>query len=143
MGPRECVGVVSSVVELDPKWLSLVEPAWIAALDETPFLARCRTHQVTKEELRSFVLQQYFYSRHFTRFLCALLSNISNETDRLELTQNLLEEIGFGDGNGIPHSRIYRDMMRKMEIVPTANGCSIPRSFSSTPCTSAAGVRVR
>lgn len=107
MGPAECVG------------LNLLDAAWIDELDRTPFLSRCRSGEVTREELRRFVVQQYFYSRHFTRYLCALLSNIENERDRLELMENLLEEIGFGHAGEIPHSQLYRQMMTAMGIRPS------------------------
>src|SRR4051812_41215677 len=99
MGSNERFGLVAPhhLVPLDNKWLELIDEEWVRDLDWSPFLMRCRAGLVTREELNSFLIQQNYYSRHFTRYLCALLSNMNNETDRLELTENLLEEIGFGD----------------------------------------------
>jgi pyrroloquinoline quinone (PQQ) biosynthesis protein C len=107
--------------------VTLIDSIALAEIDNTPFLSRCRQRQASAAELREFVKQQYYYSRYFTRYLCALLSNISDERDRLELTENLLEEIGFGhDGHAgsLPHSQIYRNMMQKMDIDPAQGEAS-------------------
>ena len=42
----------------------------------------------TRDELHTYVRQQCHYSRHFTRYLSALLANIVDETDRRDLVQN-------------------------------------------------------
>jgi pyrroloquinoline-quinone synthase len=103
---------------LETRWNTWLEPGWIAALDETPFLSRCRKGEVSSEELACFAAQQYHYSRHFTRYLCALLSNVVNEGDRRELTENLVDETGLGTEKGIPHSTIYRSMLGKLGVDP-------------------------
>jgi pyrroloquinoline-quinone synthase len=109
---------VQPIVSLEERWNTLLDPAWLEDLDNTSFLTRCRQGDVSRTELRTFVVQQFFYSRHFTRFLCALLSNMGNESDRMELTENLLEEIGFDEHAGVPHSQIYREMMVRMGVDP-------------------------
>jgi pyrroloquinoline-quinone synthase len=107
------------VIQLDPKWNGLIDGELIDTIDGTDFLRRCRDHSVTSAELRQFTVQQHFYSKHFTRYLCALLSNIANELDRQHLTENLLEEIGYDPNGGqLPHATIYRQMMSKMGIDP-------------------------
>jgi pyrroloquinoline-quinone synthase len=110
------------IIDLDSKWKEMIEPGWIEALDETPFLTHCREGRVAKRDLQTFVRQQYFYSRHFTRYLCALISNLIPERDRLDLSQNLFEEMGLGKFGSIPHSRIYREMMEKMGIEAGGEG---------------------
>jgi pyrroloquinoline quinone (PQQ) biosynthesis protein C len=107
-----------SELALDAKWNDFIDNGALAQLDGTPFLRRCRAHTATREELQEYVRQQYSYSRHFTRYLCALLANIEVESDRTELTENLLEEIGFGEDGALPHSEIYRQMMKRMGIDP-------------------------
>lgn len=109
---------IQPVVSLEDRWSELLDPSWVNELDGTLFLTRCRRGEVSGQELRTFIAQQYFYSRHFTRYLCALLSNMGNESDRMELTENLLEEIGFDEHAGVPHSQIYREMMSRMGIDP-------------------------
>ncbi len=102
--------------EFDPRWVDLIEPEWIEQLNATPFLRRCRSGEVSNDEMKTFAVQQYFYSRHFTRYLCALLSNITNEADRRELTENLIDEAGMGSKTGIPHSTLYRSMLEKLDL---------------------------
>lgn len=89
-------------------------------LDATPFMTRCREGRATRYELETFLIQQYHYSRHFTRYLCALLSNMQNETDRLALTGNLFDEMGFSHMGNIPHAQIYRDMLRAFDLDPAS-----------------------
>lgn len=105
-------------VPLDRRWKGLIDARWVQALDRTPFLARCRKGTVTSRELRSFVIQQQKYSSHFTRYLCALIANLPEDSDRLELTHNLFEEMGLGEMGSIPHSAIYRAMMKDLGIHP-------------------------
>lgn len=82
-----------------------------------PFLARCATGKVTMAELRRFLIQQGIYSRYFTRYLCALISHLEEGEDVLQLAGNLAEELGYGgEVNGIPHSRLYADMLKDFEI---------------------------
>lgn len=91
----------------------------LRTLDGSLFLERCRSGEITRAELEDFLVQQFHYSRHFTRYLCALLANLANESDRTELTENLFEEMGLGDDQQIPHSRIYRDMLTALALDPT------------------------
>ena len=66
-------------------WSSFVQPHWLDVLDRTPFLTRCREGSITREELHTFVRQQYYYSSHFTRYLSALLANVMDEADRRDI----------------------------------------------------------
>lgn len=100
------------------RWDTWLEPAWIDKLDGTPFLSRCREGKVSREELTRFLVQQYFYSKNFTRYLCALLSNLENESYRQKLTENLVDETGLGVQKGEPHSKIYRRMLERMGVNP-------------------------
>jgi pyrroloquinoline quinone (PQQ) biosynthesis protein C len=101
-------------VSIDQSWDTLMKREWAQTLRHTAFLTRCRNGDATRVELRTFVRQQYFYSRHFTRYLNALLSNLPDERDRAALTQNLFEEMGLS--GGVPHTQIYRRMMLAMHV---------------------------
>lgn len=81
-----------------------------------PFLVRCEQGRITMPELRSFLIQQGKYSRYFTRYLCALISNLADADDVLHLAENLSEELGFGDHGGVPHSRMYANMLKNFDI---------------------------
>lgn len=101
---------------IDDHWNALLDPSWIKTLDESVFLKRCRDGSVTQVELETFMIQHFYYSRHFTRYLCALLSNITIDTDRFDLAENLFEELGLGDVGETPHSEIYRRMLKNLKI---------------------------
>lgn len=99
-------------------WDELLSPELIGRLDRTSFLSRCRLKSVSRKELEVFLIQQYHYSRHFTRYLCALLVNLAGEEDRLALLENLIEEMGYGDLGDEPHAKIYKDMLSQLNLEP-------------------------
>lgn len=88
----------------------------ITKVQDHSFLRRCRDGSISLDELKNFVIQQGKYSTHFTRYLCALMSNLPTNAHILELAENLFEELGFEDKNSIPHSIIYKNMMEKMGV---------------------------
>ncbi len=83
-----------------------------------PFLAGCVDGSVTLEQLHAFLIQHGKYSRYFTRYLCALISQLDEGDDVLRLAENLTEELGFGADAEIrtPHSRIYAAMLKNFNI---------------------------
>jgi pyrroloquinoline-quinone synthase len=83
-----------------------------------PFLAGCVDGSVTLEQLHAFLIQHGKYSRYFTRYLCALISQLDEGDDVLRLAENLTEELGYGPDAGIrtPHSRIYAAMLKGFNI---------------------------
>jgi pyrroloquinoline quinone (PQQ) biosynthesis protein C len=96
-----------------------IKTEWLEQLSRTPFLVRCRTGQISREELNNFVQQHQIYSCCFTRFLAALLANIEDDDHRLALTRNLFDEMGLGDAGNLPHSKLYLNMMDSMGLVPS------------------------
>jgi|GEM_PF-7063756 len=93
-----------------------IKKEWFDLLGNTLFLSRCRNGQITRNELHTFVRQHQLYSRHFTRYLAALLCNMENDHDRQSLIINLFDEMGLGDAGSVPHSVLYRNMMYKMGV---------------------------
>src|SRR6266571_4447830 len=90
-----------------PKALSELQTASAQLADRVlghPFLAGCADGRTTLEQLRAFLVQHGKYSRYFTRYLCALISQLDDSEDVLRLAENLAEELGFGvdAGAGIP-----------------------------------------
>ena len=106
------------IVRLDRAWNRYLHADWMKGLDNTTFMVRCREGRITRAELDTYVRQQYHYSRHFTRYLAALLANVGDEKDRRDLVENLFEEMGLGEFGSKPHSQIYRDMMAAMKVNP-------------------------
>ena len=95
-----------------------IKQEWLDSLGHTRFLARCSTGGISRDGLHGFIKQHQLYSRHFTRYLAALLSKIEDDHDRQELTMNLFDEMGLGKAGDIPHSRLYQNMMANMGITP-------------------------
>lgn len=92
-----------------------------------PFMLGCADGTVTLGQLRGFLVQHGKYSAFFTRYLCALMSELHDGDDVLKIAENLTEELGCdGDAESrTPHSRIYADMLKMFGINP--------RSYSVNP----------
>ena len=113
--------MMQSIEVLDRGWEVLLKPEWLNSLRATSFLSRCRTGIVSRRELELFLKQHHYYSQHFTRYLCALISNLRNEHDRQELTKNLFDEMGLF--TGVSHAEIYRRML--LTILPAGNDVAV------------------
>lgn len=109
-----------------------IKPEWLEQLGNTPFLTRCQNREISREELDVFVQQHQIYSRCFTRFLAALLANIEDDEQRLALTQNLFDEMGLGDAGDLPHSKLYRNMMGNMGLLPSTNPLASTQNLVDT-----------
>jgi pyrroloquinoline-quinone synthase len=83
-----------------------------------PFMLGCANGTVTLDQLRGFLVQHGKYGAFFTRYLCALMSELRDGDDVLKIAENLREELGCdGDtGDRTPHSRIYADMLKMFGI---------------------------
>lgn len=101
-----------------PSPADLLVPRDIERLRATPFLRACASRTAGRSTLLAFVRQQFHYSRHFTRYLSALLCALPDEEDRHALTANLFEEMGLGSPGAKPHALLYREMMIAMGVPP-------------------------
>ena len=81
-----------------------------------PFLWRCRNGTITLNELKEFLVQQGLYGSYFTRYLCALMSNLPSSDALLRLAENLFEELGLDGGDSSPHHIIYRNMLERFGL---------------------------
>ncbi|MEX3628162.1 MAG: iron-containing redox enzyme family protein [Burkholderia sp.] len=98
-------------MEMHLEVLEEAKAGLVARIREHSFLARCRSGEVPLEELKLFLVQQGLYSSYFTRYLCALMANLSDNADVLKLAGNLYEELGLADDSETPHSLVYRAML--------------------------------
>jgi pyrroloquinoline quinone (PQQ) biosynthesis protein C len=100
-----------------------ITQANVDRLREHPFIRRCRDGSITRHELNVFLAQQAKYSGYFTRYLCALISNLHDNDDVLRLAENLAEELGFGEHDSEPHARLFTRMLAELGVqqheVPT------------------------
>jgi pyrroloquinoline quinone (PQQ) biosynthesis protein C len=91
---------------------------FVSRLREHPFIQRCRNQTASREEMNRFLVQHGKYGAYFTRYLCALMSNLPSAAEVTRLAENLAEEIGFGDDGGVPHSQIYAEMLADFGLDP-------------------------
>lgn len=101
--------------------LSNVHAELKARILSHPFLARCDKGQVTFDELRNFLVQHGEYSSYFTRYLCAVISQLDDGEDATRLAENLAEELGYGLDNRVPHSRIYARTLEEFGLESRSN----------------------
>lgn len=87
-----------------------------ALVRQHPFVRRCASGKATLPALKTFLAQQGKYGSYFTRYLCALISNLDDAGDVLRLAQNLAEELGFGGDRQEPHSLMYGRMLSEFGI---------------------------
>jgi pyrroloquinoline-quinone synthase len=81
-----------------------------------PFLEHCARGSVGMAQLRRFLVQHGKYAAYFTRFLCAVISQLPESDQVRRLAGNLAEELGFGETRGVPHAQIYDEMLRGFGI---------------------------
>ncbi len=95
----------------------------VERLREHPFIQRCREGTITRHERNVSLAQQAKYSGYFTRYLCALISNLRDNDDVMRLAENLAEELGFGEDAGEPHAKLFARMLSELGVhqheVPT------------------------
>jgi pyrroloquinoline quinone (PQQ) biosynthesis protein C len=91
--------------------LDHIETELVGLVEAHPFLARCRAGKALVSELMIFLDQHELYGRHFTRLLCALMSNLKDSQQISALGANLFEELGFDSEEAVPHSVLYRQML--------------------------------
>lgn len=80
------------------------------------FIQKCIDQSITRGELDRFIVQHAYYARCFTRYLCAVLSNLEDLEDFNQLLKNLSEEMGLKHSAKVPHSLLYQNMMQKLKV---------------------------
>lgn len=103
---------------LSPLWRGLFPPGLLEDLRAHPFLTACRDKKVDMRVLRTFLVQQQYYSEHFARYLCALMSGLPEHADVRALAENLFEEMGLDETEAITHAELYRQSMLAAEVEP-------------------------
>ena len=105
-------------MSIDDPLSQLVEKELIPRIAQSSFIKKCDNGTVAISELKAYVVQQYHYSRHFTRYLCALMSNLDDSEDLEILARNLCEELGYDEKDAISHRKLYLKMMNDLGVFP-------------------------
>lgn len=92
-------------------WDDIFPPDLLAELYAHPFLATCREGKAGSELLRAFLVQHHYYSQYFTRYLCAMMASLPNQSDVKALADNLFEEMGLDREGSETHAELYLKSM--------------------------------
>lgn len=99
-------------------WQGWIDSDDLIRIAEHPLMQNFCSNKPTLELLKKFLVQQYFYSRNFTRYLCSLIYQFDNINDVHNLMENLLEEMGV-DKPGLPtHAELFQKVLRVANINP-------------------------
>jgi pyrroloquinoline quinone (PQQ) biosynthesis protein C/quercetin dioxygenase-like cupin family protein len=90
-------------------------PIWDCRL-----IRACRAGLLTKEDFKHIFGQYYRYSKNFTRYLTALMTNCESDYFRSRLSENLWEEGGGADPDK-RHAELFRRFLRHaLDVEPDA-----------------------
>jgi pyrroloquinoline-quinone synthase len=104
--------------ELPSLWENLFPFGLLEELRTHAFLTACREGRVDIGTLRRFLIQQHYYSQYFTRYLCAMMANLNENSDVRALAENLFEEMGLNEKGAITHAELYQQCMRAAGTKP-------------------------
>lgn len=116
------MSIVEPLSSPDPScsvlWESLVPPGLLRTLHDHPFLRRSRGGQAGLPLLRSLLIQHAYYTEHFTRYLCALMSRLPQGDDVRALAANLIEETGLDRPSAVTHAALFRQSLAAIGAAP-------------------------
>ncbi|MCX7293662.1 iron-containing redox enzyme family protein [Janthinobacterium sp.] len=92
-------------------WSDIFPHGLIKSLHEHPFLAACRSGAADHEMLCDFLIQHQYYSKYFTRYLCAMMASLPEQADVKALAENLMEEMGLDRPDVVTHGELYLNAM--------------------------------
>ncbi|WP_459622991.1 TenA family transcriptional regulator [Burkholderia sp. 3C] len=105
-------GLVSEI------WTDWLQEQDLQRLVAHPLLLALEGGEASPEMLKTFLAQHSHYSRHFTRYLCALIGQLSDSDSIRALLENLQEEMGV-DGDGqITHAEMFQSTLRVVGVAP-------------------------
>ncbi|AJY64055.1 TenA family transcriptional regulator [Burkholderia glumae] len=105
-------GLVSEI------WAGWLQEQDLQRLVEHPLLIALASGEASPETLKTFLAQHSHYSRHFTRYLCALIGQLGDSESIRALLENLQEEMGV-DGDGqMTHAEMFQRTLRVVGVVP-------------------------
>lgn len=107
-----------ATVTILPAWGEWLSDETLHALIDHPLLQAMRSGCVSLEGMRQVLTQHHFYARHFTRFLCAMISRLDSLDDIKLLMENLLEELGVEGDHDVTHAELFQKTLRSVGATP-------------------------
>jgi len=79
-------------------------------------ITRLKSASVPRQELKTLMLQYYFYVKDFARWLEAIYGNAQSPFEQAALVNNIAEEKGRGAPGEKPHAVLLAELLAKMGI---------------------------
>ncbi len=118
--PHELVASTGMAAEPSGSaWARWLKQEDIQRLTDHPLLRAFERGDTDLLTARVLLVQHYHYSRHFTRYLCALISKLSHHEDARRLMANLVEEMGLEREDRITHADLYQRTLSAVGASPT------------------------
>jgi quercetin dioxygenase-like cupin family protein/pyrroloquinoline quinone (PQQ) biosynthesis protein C len=111
------VGFVKNM-ETSPDWDEWLQDANLQGLAQHPLLQALAGAGNSLALLKATLAQHSHYSRHFTRYLVALLGQLEDSGDVQTLLQNLREEMGVDGSVDVTHAELFQRTLRKVGVAP-------------------------
>lgn len=80
-----------------------------------PFLERCRSGELSLQEVQILAVQMYKFSKEFNRILAGIVSCCPDEEAQWVILDNLFDEMGRGDSSQA-HTELFRQFTRAIGI---------------------------
>jgi pyrroloquinoline-quinone synthase len=100
-------------------WTKWLKEEDLSLLTEHPLLNALKDGTASLELLKRLLAQHSHYSRHFTRYLCALLGQFEDARSIRALLTNLREEMGVDDDGQDTHAEMFQRSLRLVGVDPS------------------------
>lgn len=107
---------VTSLSGISPIWADWLVEQDLTRLVQHPLLVALERNEVSLATLKTLLIQHSHYSRHFTRYLCALMGQLEHPEDVLALMENMREEMGVDGEDRITHAELYQRTLRILGV---------------------------
>lgn len=99
-------------------WAPWLKQDDLLKLTGHPLFRAFESGEVDLPTVRAYLAQHHHYSRHFTRYLCALISKLDNYDDVRKLMTNLVEEMGLDRADQVTHGELYQRTLALVGALP-------------------------
>ncbi|MFJ5239852.1 TenA family transcriptional regulator [Pseudomonas neuropathica] len=110
----ESVAGVTQVIPGGILWNKWLDSDVLHRLVNHDLLVAMRSGHVSREGMRYFLVQHHYYSRNFTRFLCAIINRLESLGDIKLLMQNMQEEMGIDSEGKVTHAELFQRSLRSL-----------------------------
>jgi pyrroloquinoline-quinone synthase len=78
-------------------------------------LIKCRSSQLTQDEVKIMAIQMYKFCKEFSRILATIFSHCPDVSVQLTILENLYDEMGEGNARST-HPELFRHFTRALDI---------------------------